>query len=228
MSWAVRFPSSPTASPAYIYQVQHGDAFLQGLKIVGNPENRPVIREVQARSAAEKQGLEPGQEVISINGRPIRTIDQAQWQLIYAQRSEKEIAVQTDGSRSVARWSVTDPPPRSEPVHPTQLYSSLNGLLLFLFLVGYARFSRRDGDVFAMLLTLYPITRFLLEILRTDEPGVFGTGLTISQTISLILLLCAMVLWAYVLRKLRGTALARYQESKAPRSEVRSLNCDDA
>lgn len=227
LPWAITFPSSPTASPAYVYQVQHGDTFLQGLIIAGNPGNEPVIREVQASSAAEKRGLEPGQRVVSINGHAIRSIYQAQRQLMYAQRSEREIVIQTDGSRSAVRWPVTGPPPRSEPVHPTQLYSSLNGLVLCLLLLAFARFRRHDGEVFAMLLTLYPITRFILEILRTDEPGVFGTGLTISQMVSLILLLCAVALWAYVLVKLPGKALARYQESNTTNREAPSFGCND-
>jgi prolipoprotein diacylglyceryltransferase len=88
------------------------------------------------------------------------------------------------------------------------LVAAVNRLLL----VAYARFSRRDGEVLAMLLTLYPITRFVLEIFRTDEPDVFGTGLTISQTISLILLFGAVLFWAYVLMKPAGTAFGRYQQ----------------
>jgi phosphatidylglycerol:prolipoprotein diacylglycerol transferase len=227
LPWAVTFPSRPWASPTYVYQVQHGDTFLQGLKIVGNPGDEPVIREVQAGSAAEKRGLEPGQQEVSINGRQIRTIYQAQRQLMYTQRSEKEIVIQTDGDNPVVRWPVTGPPPRSEPVHPTQLYSSLNGFLLCLLLVAYAPFRRHDGEVLAILLTLSPFTRFLLEILRTDEPGVFGTCLTISQTSSLILLLCAVALWAYVLTKLPGMALARHEESNATRRGVRSFKRDD-
>ena len=85
-----------------------------------------------------------------------------------------------------------------------QARSAFNDLLLCLLLVAYARFRCRDGEVLAMFLTLYPPTRFVLETVRTDEPDVFGTGLTISQAISLILLLCAVALWAYVLMKPRA------------------------
>ena len=52
----------------------------------------------------------------------------------------------------------------------------------------YFPFRRRDGELIALLLTIHPITRFLLEIIRTDEPAVFGTGLSISQNISILLL----------------------------------------
>jgi phosphatidylglycerol:prolipoprotein diacylglycerol transferase len=62
----------------------------------------------------------------------------------------------------------------------------------------YYPFRRRDGEVFALLITLHPISRFLLEMIRSDEPGQFGTELTISQWLSLGLLAAAGVLWWYV------------------------------
>jgi len=55
-------------------------------------------------------------------------------------------------------------------IAPTQLYSTLNGSVLFLFLWAYFPYRRRDGEVAALLMTLYPVTRFLLEVIRTDEP----------------------------------------------------------
>ena len=45
---------------------------------------------------------------------------------------------------------------------------------------------------------LHPISRFVLEMIRSDEPGQFGTGLTISQWLSLAILAAACVLWWYV------------------------------
>jgi phosphatidylglycerol:prolipoprotein diacylglycerol transferase len=59
----------------------------------------------------------------------------------------------------------------------------------------------------ALLLTVHPITRFLLEIIRTDEPAVFGTGMSISQNISLVLLAVAGALWWYILRQPRGVIM---------------------
>ena len=45
----------------------------------------------------------------------------------------------------------------------------------------------------------YPITRFLIEYLRNDE-GVFFAGLTISQNISLLLLLGGFAYWFWLSR----------------------------
>jgi phosphatidylglycerol:prolipoprotein diacylglycerol transferase len=126
------------------------------------------------------------------------------------------IGIEAAGAETLVRWPVFRPLPRSEPVHPTQIYSAINGLVLCLFLLAYAPFRQRDGEIWAMFLTLYPITRFLLEIIRIDEPGVFGTGLSISQVVSLILLICAVAFWAQVWMKPPGTAFPKYQPSPAP------------
>ena len=56
----------------------------------------------------------------------------------------------------------------------------------------------------ALMLTIHPITRFLLEIIRTDEPAVFGTGMSISQNISFGLLACGAGLWWYISRQPPG------------------------
>src|SRR5262249_31275109 len=67
--------------------------------------------------------------------------------------------------------------PWSLPVHPTQLYSALDGLILLLLLSAYYPLRRRDGEVMALLMVTYPITRFLIEYLRNDE-AIFFAGLT--------------------------------------------------
>jgi phosphatidylglycerol:prolipoprotein diacylglycerol transferase len=96
------------------------------------------------------------------------------------------------------------PPPRSRPVHPTQLYSAIDAGLLSWLLWAFFPFRTRDGQCIALMLTIHPITRFLLEVVRTDEPAVFGTGLSISQNISVLLLVCAAGIWWYISRRPRG------------------------
>ncbi len=208
LPWAVQFPAG---SPAHVHQVQHGQTFLYGLKLEGDPDAPPVITEVQPGSPADKHGLKAGQTITAINGQTVRTVDRAQWTLLQALRHDSQLAVHTEGIRAAAVWPIAPPLPTSEPVHPTQLYSSLNALLLCLFLIAYAPFRRRDGELFALLLTLYPITRFVLEIIRTDEAAVFGTGLSISQNVSLLVLAAAVGVWAYVLRRPKGTAFPGVQ-----------------
>jgi phosphatidylglycerol:prolipoprotein diacylglycerol transferase len=56
----------------------------------------------------------------------------------------------------------------------------------------------------------YPITRFLVELLRNDE-GAFFAGLTISQNISAALFVAGLAYWGWLLRQPR--ALHRDQEA---------------
>jgi phosphatidylglycerol:prolipoprotein diacylglycerol transferase len=86
---------------------------------------------------------------------------------------------------------------QSLPVHPTQLYSALDALVLLLLLSAYYPLRRRDGEVIGLLMLTYPITRFAIEYLRNDE-GVFFAGMTISQTISVALLLGGFAYWAWL------------------------------
>ncbi|GAB4139301.1 prolipoprotein diacylglyceryl transferase family protein [Thermopirellula anaerolimosa] len=98
------------------------------------------------------------------------------------------------------RWSDASPlPARGEPLHPTQLYSSLNAIILLFVLLAFEPFQKRDGELFTLLMGLYPISRFAIEIIRNDEPGAY-CGLTISQVVSLAILILAAASWLYLKR----------------------------
>jgi phosphatidylglycerol:prolipoprotein diacylglycerol transferase len=86
-------------------------------------------------------------------------------------------------------------------LHPTQLYSAINGLVLCILLSAFYPWRRRDGQVIALLLTVYPVTRFLIEILRADELPVAGTPFTISQNMSIILFLAGLGFWFLLQRR---------------------------
>ena len=59
------------------------------------------------------------------------------------------------------------------PVHPTQLYSTVTALLIAWLLLAYFPLCPVPGRVFALMLMIEPVTRFLLEMLRV-EPAVLG------------------------------------------------------
>jgi phosphatidylglycerol:prolipoprotein diacylglycerol transferase len=85
--------------------------------------------------------------------------------------------------------------PWSMPVHPAQLYAAIDAAILAALAVCCTPFFRRDGAVFALVLTLHPISRLLLEAIRVDEPPALGTPFSISQLVSLVLLALAAGLW---------------------------------
>jgi prolipoprotein diacylglyceryltransferase len=129
------------------------------------------------------------------------------------------------------QWTVTKAgiPARSLPTQPTQLYSAIDAVLLCLLLLAFDPFRRRDGEVLALMLTVHPISRFLLESIRTDEPKKYPLPFTtehvsISQLVSLIILVAAIGLWAYIfLRKPRldgSDQLLEEEESAAEEMDV--------
>jgi phosphatidylglycerol:prolipoprotein diacylglycerol transferase len=205
LPWAVSFPAG---SPPHVEQVYRGQAFLFGLKIGDGPKSAAVITDVEPGSPAARQGLAPGQTIASIAGHEVSTADQTLWFLFHAAESNEPVEITVWSGGAVSTATLTGPAGKSAPVHPTQLYSSINAGLLCLFFLAYAPFARRDGELWALLLSIYPVTRFLLEIIRTDERSVFGTGMTISQNVSLLLLVVAAATWFYVLRKPPGRAFS--------------------
>ncbi len=78
-------------------------------------------------------------------------------------------------------------------IHPTQLYSSANGLLLCLILQWNFSRRRNQGQTFCFMLILYGMTRFIIEGLRADSPLEF-TGLTISQNLSILSIISGIAL----------------------------------
>jgi len=73
---------------------------------------------------------------------------------------------------------------RSRPIHPTQLYAATSAMLLSGLLSGVFYQRKRHGVVIGLLCVLYPISRFLEELIRVDNPHDTG-GFTVSQFISL-------------------------------------------
>lgn len=81
--------------------------------------------------------------------------------------------------------------PHSLHVHPTQLYESLLGLVIFVVLYfGLYPRKRYDGQVFASFLMAYGVGRFVVEMFRADPRGVV-LGLSTSQFISVLMMAIA-------------------------------------
>ena len=84
----------------------------------------------------------------------------------------------------------------SLPVHPAQVYGIVNALLLCWVLVLIFDRRKRHGVVMGWMMLLYPISRFILELIRVDNPHDAG-GLTISQAFGLGVFVCGLV-WMFV------------------------------
>lgn len=91
------------------------------------------------------------------------------------------------GSPCSLPWGVRFPG-QSEPHHPSQLYSSLSGLLLFVLLWRLGRRVTRRGVMAAVWFGGYGIYRFLVEFTRAGSTAELGLwGLTQAQWASLVL-----------------------------------------
>ena len=99
---------------------------------------------------------------------------------------------------------ITDAATASLPLHPTQVYSSITAFMIATVLMLYLRHRPYNGSAMAIGWVLYPVARFVIEILRNDELDQFGTGLTISQNISVLLFVTGLIFIA-ALTTTRGT-----------------------
>jgi phosphatidylglycerol---prolipoprotein diacylglyceryl transferase len=91
----------------------------------------------------------------------------------------------------------------SLPVHPTQLYESLNGLVLFALLMVVRRYRKFSGEMFVAFTMGYAILRYYVEILRADEQrGAIGP-FTTSQFIGVTTFLAGAALLVYLYSRYR-------------------------
>lgn len=200
LPWAVRFPHD---SLPFHGQAASGE--LWGFRLARAASSEAVIERLRAGSAAAEAGLRPGDRIAAIDGVPVERSIDAQAVLHAAVEHGESPSLRLADARQVVLPPI-DQSAHSAPVHPAQLYSSFNALLLCLVLLAYDPFRRHDGALLALALTLYPVTRFLLEMLRTDEPPTWPMGWTIAQNVSVALLAVGLGLWAWVWWRKPGVA----------------------
>lgn len=164
----------PSPSPPYMAQLHEGT--LLGLELDDNDR----VEQVDPLSLAGRAGIKKGEQVQQI-------------------RIVKNQVLLTAGEPGQERkdypFEIDELPQRSVPVYPSQLLSSINALLLCFFLCAVYPYRKRDGQVIALLLILYATSRFLLEIIRSDEPHVYFSLFTPAQTVSLIIFSSGVVLF---------------------------------
>ena len=91
----------------------------------------------------------------------------------------------------------------SLPVHPTQLYESLNGLVLLGLVFLVRRYRKFSGEMFVAFTMGYAILRYYVEILRADEQRGNIGPLSTSQFIGVATFLAGAALLAYLFARYR-------------------------
>lgn len=173
----------PPESPPFFRHLSTGELLGAQGSYATNPAldtDEPTyfrVDSVLGDSVAEKAGVEPGNEIL------VRYYTDEMEQARYGRIDDATVTLVTKGGAEMAiPYSVL--PKRSLPVYPTQIFSSINAFFLFGFLWFFFAYRRFDGQVIALTLIIYPIARFLLEEIRSDEFGLWGTSFTISQWVS--------------------------------------------
>lgn len=209
----------PAGSPPYMRQLDDKDIYLDirdyyyGMQFA--PKALPdgtEIRDVAPESEAWRHGVRPGDVILTLFEEKKPNPQQVMRALIVSPKLTGVVAMtlrRGEHSGTVV-WSTTaSAGPVSLPVYPTQIYSSLSafGLAFLLLIYSCFRASRTrpgmkiDGEVIALMLTIYPIIRFLLETVRVDESSFLGTGFSISQNISFVTLATAAGMWVWIIRR---------------------------
>lgn len=194
--------SFPAGSPPYMQQMVNGE--LIGIRTAGAPDKQEEsasiypfqASQVIAGSIAEQKGLQAGDPF------GIKPIDEGLIRFLKSNQvadgetaPDPTVLVYSErGSFAVASSQLPD---RSIQVHPAQIYSSVDAFLLCLLLWFFWYCRKGDGQVFALMFILHGISRFLLELVRQDELGAFGTSLTISQWISILMIVLGIILFGW-------------------------------
>ena len=191
--WGVQFPQESVP-----YSEQLRDGSVHGFTF--ETEEKGVrISSVQPDSQLATLGLQTGDVVTRVNGQSIldSQVDSMALMAYFVESAGLQLTLTTIDGRDLTS-TLDSLPARTPPLHPTQVYSSVSALLLLLFLLACEPFLNRDGQLMALTIGIYPMIRFLLEVIRTDEDSFGSTGMTISQNISLLLLAGAIGLWFYL------------------------------
>ena len=82
-------------------------------------------------------------------------------------------------------------------VHPTFLYESMWNLGVLIFMLWYRKRKKFDGEMLLIYLLGYGLGRSWIEGLRTDQLIFFGTGIPVSQALSMLLVLISGTVLVY-------------------------------
>jgi len=86
------------------------------------------------------------------------------------------------------------------PLHPTQIYLSLNAFIICLILSFYFKYRKSPGEVLALLGMLYAPTRFGLEFFRGDHL-LFIRGLSAPQITGIFIFIGSLIGFIYLRKK---------------------------
>jgi phosphatidylglycerol:prolipoprotein diacylglycerol transferase len=145
----------------------------------------PVLAYADASMPALALGYAIGRLGCFLNGDDYGSVSTVPWAVVYPSGTEAHAA-------HVARGWISPGAIWSLPVHPVQLYASLLGLWLFVWLANCR--PMRVGSRFCAFVISYGVARFIMEFVRGDFRAVLGP-LSLPQVFSLVFILVGVGVW---------------------------------
>jgi phosphatidylglycerol:prolipoprotein diacylglycerol transferase len=128
----------------------------------------------------------------------------APWAMMFPGASNDDAQWLATHPQQAAQWHLADVFAQYHmlPRHPSELYEiALEGITLFFVIILFSRKPRPLGAVSALFLIGYGLARFTVEFAREPDDflGLLALGLSMGQWLSLPMILvgCAMMVWAY-------------------------------
>lgn len=122
---------------------------------------------------------------------------------------------------------VTEGQYTARPVHPTQLYASMDAFLIAAILYGFWRWKglRWPGATGSLMLVLYGAMRFIEESFRDDNPFEYDwwtpyRGGTISQNLGIYMVIVGLGLFAFFVWK--ETAKKKRQNARPHKTAIKA------
>ncbi|MCM2373399.1 prolipoprotein diacylglyceryl transferase [Aporhodopirellula aestuarii] len=181
-----------TAQPVVDENTPDATAATEGKQLRQN--KAWTVKSVEPGSLADQAGIAPGQTLSFILDSGFVNLAPSE---IPAEDALPGLAVIRDGEL-VARISPDELPPRANPVWATQIISSAMAAVMFVVLLVLERIlhasgRHKDGILMLCGFIAYALLRIVLEWVRVDEAGQFGTSLSISQWVSLVVIIICVI-----------------------------------
>jgi len=235
--WAIRFPyGSPAMTQQYWFRQMTLPRELIWIQNTGEsvPFPREWLEESPEKLYGPKRKIEKAEqelELLTRTGADKPAVDKHKAEIAklkekYAQELGKIRQVDEHIARSGltrAELAELSRHYRSLPVHPAQVYGIINALLISWVLAVMFFVRERHGIVFGWMLVLKSITRFLLELIRQDNPlDVANMSLSQSVCVGMFIFGILLLLWLRT-RPLKDPLAAPFvwpeeeeEEEKAP------------
>jgi phosphatidylglycerol---prolipoprotein diacylglyceryl transferase len=167
--------------------------------------HQPVLRYLDAAGSAVMIGPFIGRWSCFLNGDDYGTVTDAAWAVQYPYGSIPHSQHFHDGLIDMTAAL-------SAPVHPNQLYLSLNALILFFILTSVWRSYRSfEGFTIGSAGFLYGLTRFFLEFFRDEIPLQITPYLNFPHVMSLTVSLSGILLIGYAYRRRSKIHMVEYR-----------------